>query len=435
MRLLARRTPLTLAPLARRLTLFLMPAAMLALGALASRAAAAPVAPPARSKAAAPRAASAATGELAARKAIERVVERYRSLVSYRLEGQATTEVGGAQGVNQSATSVRFVVKRPGLVASEVANGRLTTRIVADGESLWTAVPELMQYQVQSMAAVRAATDSAGLARQLDPADDYARLLEGVTAVRALGRDTVRTTRGVVTCERYALTVANAQAEAQGVTLMPRVLWVDPASRMVLLDSVRMEQNNAQLGRVHSVNITRMVVAEADPALASDTFRYRPVGDLRRVRHFVQTTPELSAMEGQPAHDFTLEALGGSKPVKLSDLKGKVVLLDFWATWCGPCRGWLPIVAKAHRTYAAKGLVVYAVNERETEPKVRDYLAKQKLDIPVLMDLSGTVGGPYRADSIPLTVVVGRDGNVVRVLLGLHAEDDLHDVLHEAGID
>jgi hypothetical protein len=78
---------------------------------------------------------------------------------------------------------------------------------------------------------------------------------------------------------------------------------------------------------------------------------------------------------------------------------------------------------------------VYAVNEREPEDKVREYLEKQKLDIPVLLDLSGTVGSIYRASSIPLTVVVGRDGNVFRVMVGLHGEDDLLDVLHEAGID
>src|SRR5262249_12409731 len=154
----------------------------------------------------------------------------------------------------------------------EVRTTDMTTRIVTDGESLWTSVPQLGQYQAQSMAKLRSTTDSIAIVRQLDPAGDYARVLDGVTAVRALGRDTVRTARGVVSCERYALTVANPQAEAQGIKLLPRVLWVDPATRMVLLDSVRIEQNHPQLGQVHSVNLTRMVVADPDPALAADAF-------------------------------------------------------------------------------------------------------------------------------------------------------------------
>jgi len=156
---------------------------------------------------------------------------------------------------------------------------------------------------------------------------------------------------------------------------------------------------------------------------------------MRRVRRFMQRSPEHEALEGQPATDFTLETLAGSKPVKLSELKGRVVVLDFWATWCGPCRRWLPIVEQASRDYASKGLAVFAVNERETDSKVRAYLDQQKLDLPVLMDRSGTVGSIYRASSIPLTVVVGKDGFVLRVMVGLHEAEDLKDVLHEAGID
>jgi thiol-disulfide isomerase/thioredoxin/outer membrane lipoprotein-sorting protein len=392
-------------------------------------------APPSPAGSPAPHPPAASAADAAARKALDGVAQRYRALTTYRLEGQASSEVGSSQGVNQSTTAVRFVVRRPGHIASEVRNSQSTTRLVADGESLWTAVPELSQYVVQSVASARSGPDSALIARQFDPAGDYVLVLDGVREVHALGKDTVRTARGVVTCERYALTVANPEAAAQGVTLRPRVLWVDPATRMVLLDSVRAEQNHPQLGPVYSVNVTRMVVAEPDPALPADAFRFHPESGMRRVRRFVQSSPEHAAMEGQPAGDFTLEALGDARPVKLSALKGKVVLLDFWATWCGPCRGWLPIVAKARHTFESKGLVVYAVNERETEAKVRDYLAKQKLDIPVLMDLSGNVGSLYRASSIPLTVVVGRDGNVFRVMVGLHGEDDLLDVLHEAGID
>jgi hypothetical protein len=94
----------------------------------------------------------------------------------------------------------------------------------------------------------------------------------------------------------------------------------------------------------------------------------------------------------------------------------------------------MPIVAKAHRDYADQGLRVFAVNERETEAKVKTYLTRQKIDVPVLMDRSGEVGMMYKASSIPLTVVIGRDGNVVRVMLGLHGEEDLKDVLEEAGL-
>jgi thiol-disulfide isomerase/thioredoxin len=253
--------------------------------------------------------------------------------------------------------------------------------------------------------------------------------------VQTLPRDTVRTARGVVKCDRYALSRAAADSTAPGVTIHPRVVWVDPASRLVLLDSSRVDQTHPQLGPVSAVSMMRLVVAEADPTVAADAFVFKPDDGMRRVRRFMQRSPEHEALEGQPATDFTLETLAGSKPVKLSELKGRVVVLDFWATWCGPCRRWLPIVEQASRDYASKGLAVFAVNERETDSKVRSYLDQQKLDLPVLMDRSGTVGSIYRASSIPLTVVVGKDGFVLRVMVGLHEAEDLKDVLHEAGID
>ena len=369
-----------------------------------------------------------------ARKALERVVERYRTLKGYRLEGRASTTVSTRTEHNETANSVRFVVQRPRRFASEVRESEYTTRVVTNGESLWTAVPELGQYTVQALAPLLAGADSATLKGQLDPARDYARLLDGVTRIQTLSRDTVRTARGAVQCERYALTRAAADSAGPGITIHPRVVWVDPASRLVLLDSSRVDQNHPQLGPVSSVSITRMVVAEPDPALGADAFVFRPDPDMRRVKKFMQRSPEHEALEGQPATDFTLETLAGSKPVRLSSLKGRVVVLDFWATWCGPCRRWLPIVAQANRDYGAKGLSVFAVNEREDDAKVRAYLDQQKLDLPVLMDRSGTVGSIYRASSIPLTVVVGRDGNVVRIMVGLHEADDLKDVLQEAGI-
>ena len=402
-------------------------ALLLALASIAGSAPSSPAPPGTRPAATAP--------DAAARRAIEASVQRYRTLRGYRLEGQGSTLVSTRTEHNETVRPIRYLVSRPGRIASLVREPQMTSRLVADGESLWTALPELEQYIVQALAPLRVSADSATLARQLDPAADYLNLLAGVGRVTRLGRDTVRTAHGAVPCERYALARAAGDSAGPGIMIHPRVLWVDPATHLVLKDSVRIDQKHPQLGEVSSVNLTRMVVAEADPAFAADAFVFRPGPDDRRVRRFMRRSPEHEALEGQPASDFTLETLADAKPVRLAEQKGRVVLLDFWATWCGPCRGLLPIVARAHRDYAAKGLEVFAVNEREPGDKVRAYLEKQKLDLPVLMDMSGTVGAMYRASAIPLTVVVGRDGNVVRVLVGLHDEADLRDVLHEAGID
>jgi thiol-disulfide isomerase/thioredoxin len=372
----------------------------------------------------------------AASRALERVAERYRTLTSYRLEGQGVNEVGSATEKRQQVTSMRFLVHRPGRFASMIRTPEGVQRMATDGDSLWTAVPAIGQYMVRPVSAIRATPEGAQFDRQIDPAAEYAQLLTTVTAVRSLGPDTVHTATGVVRCERYALTLPPPAAGGpEGVTVSPRVLWVDPVSRMVLLDSLRVEQQHPQMGRVYSTSVTRLVVAEPDAKLPDTAFRGPGEDGLRRVRRFSQPSAEHASMERRPAIDFTLETLADGSPVTLSSLKGKVVLLDFWATWCGPCRRWLPIVAQAMRAHAKDGLVVYAVNVREDEDKVRAYLEKQKLDVPVLMDLSGKVGSLYRANSIPLTVIVDRNGDVAKVMVGLHDEADLADALAEVGIE
>jgi len=369
-----------------------------------------------------------------ARKAVASVAERYRTLRGYHLEGYSESRFWSSQGQQTSASWVRFKVSRPGKLSSEVRNDEMTSRVVSDGDSVWTAVAQLGQYVVQSLAQMRKDSDSLSFARQFDPGADYSRILDGVKDVRPLTRDTVHTAAGVVTCERYALSLPQPENSDPPVTMHPRVLWIDPKTRMVLMDSVRVDQQHPQLGEVNSVTVTRMVVAKPDPAFTSSDFRFRPDTGMKRVRRFMRRSPEHAELEGRPATDFTLETLAKGTPVKLSELKGKVVVLDFWATWCGPCRRWMPIVAKAQRDYASKGVQVYAVNLRESEAKVREYLSQTKIDVPILMDRTGAVATDYRAGSIPTTVIVGRDGKVVRVLVGLHGEEDLQDVLHEAGV-
>src|SRR5688572_27978714 len=115
------------------------------------------------------------------------------------------------------------------------------------------------------------------------------------------------------------------------------------------------------------------------------------------------------ALEGKAAPDFKLTSLDG-KPVSMADLKDSVVVLDFWATWCGPCRMSLPELQKVHEAGKGDGLRVFAVNLREDEDDVKDFVKETKLSVPVLMDTDGKVAEKYLVQPIPQTVVIGKDG-------------------------
>jgi thiol-disulfide isomerase/thioredoxin len=143
--------------------------------------------------------------------------------------------------------------------------------------------------------------------------------------------------------------------------------------------------------------------------------------------------PSADELVGKGAPDFELDLLNGKK-FKLSGEKGKsIVILDFWATWCGPCVRAMPIIDKVAKAYAAKGVKLIAVNLRETEAEVKAFMAQHKLAPTVVMDREGATANNYRVTGIPQTVIVGKDGNVAQVHVGLlpNLEDQLKKELDE----
>lgn len=200
-------------------------------------------------------------------------------------------------------------------------------------------------------------------------------------------------------------------------------LLVDPATK--LLRQVRIDASDSlRDGGVPDVKRAELVIdystTTINGELPADALAWTPPKDARLMARdnpaeLVET--ERHPLVGKPAPDFTLERLEGGE-VKLSDLKGKVVVLDFWATWCPPCREGLPHLAKLHDAKKDAGLELFAINVREAKPQVQQFLQEQKLSLPVLMDANGKVSGLYMVRGIPQTVVIGKDGNVREVFVG-----------------
>lgn len=128
------------------------------------------------------------------------------------------------------------------------------------------------------------------------------------------------------------------------------------------------------------------------------------------------------ALVGKPAPAFTLTLLEGGT-FDLASYQGKqIVLLDFWATWCGPCRAAMPTLVEVSKDYAAKGVRYFAVNLREKPDVIRKYLQQANLEITVPLDEEGKIAKQYNVRGIPTMVIVGKDGKVKKVHVGSSAE-------------
>ena len=166
---------------------------------------------------------------------------------------------------------------------------------------------------------------------------------------------------------------------------------------------------------------------DTSPQFASEHFAWNPPEggiDVAAARPRVEQTAA-EALVGKAAPDFKLDTLNG-KSMSLADAKGQIVLLDFWASWCPPCVESLPHLGKLYGQ-EQDGVTVLAVNLMEDRNAVQAFATAQQLDVPILLDTTGAVAKKYHVSGIPQTVLIGPDGVVKQVFVGLGP--DMYDQL------
>ena len=129
------------------------------------------------------------------------------------------------------------------------------------------------------------------------------------------------------------------------------------------------------------------------------------------------STPAQGPEIGKLAPDFQLSNLDG-QVVSLSDFRGKPIFLNFWATWCGPCRFEMPFIQKMYEGLSSEGLVVLAVNLQENPATVKEFMETFGLTFPVLMATSREVPLAYNIRGIPATFFIDKNGIIQDIKIG-----------------
>ncbi|MDR1099504.1 MAG: TlpA family protein disulfide reductase [Treponema sp.] len=118
-----------------------------------------------------------------------------------------------------------------------------------------------------------------------------------------------------------------------------------------------------------------------------------------------------------PAIDFTAARLDGTQ-ARLSGLRGKVVFLNFWATWCPPCLAEMPSIEALYRHFQGKDLEFLAVDIQEAEDEVAAFMKEQRLSFPAALDSTGRISAEYGIRGIPATFIIDREGGVIAAVTG-----------------
>jgi len=129
---------------------------------------------------------------------------------------------------------------------------------------------------------------------------------------------------------------------------------------------------------------------------------------------FAATSLASSGLEGQAAPDFALKSSTGEN-LRLSEYRGDVVMINFWATWCGPCRQEMPLLDELYTRYERVGFSLLGVNIDDDSRRAMQMIEDLGVSFPVLFDARKEVSELYEVEAMPVTVLVDREGNVRHV--------------------
>ncbi|HUX13395.1 MAG TPA: TlpA disulfide reductase family protein, partial [Spirochaetia bacterium] len=163
---------------------------------------------------------------------------------------------------------------------------------------------------------------------------------------------------------------------------------------------------------------------QAPPTPAATTTSSPPAstGDAPKLTELQQALADIGITpfrDGVRSIDFTVETLAGEKR-SLSSYQGKVVFLNFWATWCPPCRAEMPSMQTLYSKMSGKEFEIVAVNVAENTDAIHSFMKSEntKFTFPILLDSKGTVAGTYSVRGIPTTYVVAKNGNMLGMVVG-----------------
>ena len=348
---------------------------------------------------------------------LNKVAEGYRNLKTGHFEFEQVTERTGEHSASRRTARRKIFISQPGKLRVETTGSGEPITLISDGQTTWQYYPEANEFTMVPTGTLPLGSSLLGSYIWLAQVPGRAARWD---STREPARITGQERLGAIDC-----TVIRIGREGG----FARTLWIDPKTEMVWKEEFT--ESSAAVGAPSSKTELRFTVVDTHPVLDSELFVFDPSKVQATDRRERQQKAPLTS-PGTAAPDFTLRDLEG-KEVKLMDLRGKTVLLDFWATWCAPCRAVMPVVELLHREFNDKGLVVFGVDDEDPQVIVK-FLQQSGYTLPTLHDPDKQVYNKYEVGGIPTMILIDKQGKIALSKVESGTYEEMRDALRAQGI-
>ena len=365
---------------------------------------------------------------------LRRAASNYRAATSFWIEGDIQADARA--GTKQQSTNASFVVAvgEGNRLHDELNHPQAGVARISDGKQTWIYMTSTNQYARKDGADAIDLDKPLGNGGMLPVLVQHLRgLATDVESAKVFPDETVPFEGKQRRCVVVEVSYKPAVGAAAGTPGAHRTFWIDRERDLVLqqrTESSTKAPDGTAIQQTETFRYTKIAINEP---IDASVFTFVPPAGAKQVEQFGGGRPAAADLSGQPANDFTLSDLEGRKH-RLKDFRGKVVMLDFWATWCGPCRRQMPLVEKLGTEMKGKGLVTFAVNQGESSETARKFLTKNNYATTTLLDQKSEVGRAYKVSGIPTLVIIDREGKIAAHYVGLRNEETLREGLKKAGL-
>jgi thiol-disulfide isomerase/thioredoxin len=367
------------------------------------------------------------------RELVRQSAEAIKQFRSYQLDTLVVIELRGGGLDNKLEMPTSISVRRPDRMRIESRNQTAGLIIVSDGEHTWFFLSSLKQYiKREASNSPEAAVSNSGILPKNLPD-----LKKSIKSVKITGEDYVEIEGEKIPCWVVETIFDKITLPEQDTSILDgeQITWISKTNALTLQTSFTSRLILPRIAEpVAMTQFTRTTTLKLNVDLPDSLFAFTPPAGAKETADWTLPGVVRPDVIGKPAPAFKAKALDGTD-IDLSALHGKVVLIDFWATWCGPCKREIPSIEKIYNEFREKGLVVLGMSVGEDQATVAKFVKTAAVTYPILQvnDTAELVAG-LSVNAFPTVVLIDRDGKVASYEAGARGEAALRADLAKLGI-